>query len=298
MGSRFVFRTFFRKVLHSIVHCFRRALLPFFRSFHGLFLQLVFKRWQRQSPGQIVLKGQFVFNGRRINDLEVGIFVVGRIIGCIRIDGRIVSGLFLKHHFLFRCFFRRFFVRGLRQALFNHVNFGQCKRFFGLHSRTFFLGAEQAVVHFSIASHAGECFLRSILLALFFGASGTASGHDSFNRNDGFESLSFAFAGHILKVDVDAVFLAPLQEFALKVHLLLCHVVEVDVMADYAVGNKPMAKAESAVQVNGTHQCFEGIATNVCVRHARALCSLNEAFQPHLGGQFVQRFTLHNFRAG
>ena len=34
----------------------------------------------------------------------------------------------------------------------------------------------------------------------------------------------FAIAGRVFKVDVDAVFLTPLQQFALKVNLLLRHV--------------------------------------------------------------------------
>ena len=64
---------------------------------------------------------------------------------------------------------------------------------------------------------------------------------------------------------MDAVFLAILQQFALKVHFLLCHVVYVDQSAHYALADELDAGFVALVKIDGAHECFEGIAHEVAV---------------------------------
>ncbi len=64
------------------------------------------------------------------------------------------------------------------------------------------------------------------------------------------------------------------------------------------MGDEPVAVFESAVEVDGTHEGFECISAYVGVAHARALCSLDERFEPHLFGEPVERFALHYLGTG
>ena len=59
-----------------------------------------------------------------------------------------------------------------------------------------------------------------------------------------------------------------------------------------------MASFEAAVQIDGPHQRFKGIAANVGVAHACALCGQNELFESHVGSQSVKCLALHDFGAG
>ena len=52
------------------------------------------------------------------------------------------------------------------------------------------------------------------------------------------------------KIEVDAIFLLPFQEFTLEVHLLICHRVEVEHSTDDALLDKLKRIAETAVEID------------------------------------------------
>ena len=135
------------------------------------------------------------------------------------------------------------------------------------------------------------------MLAFFLGASAAFAHGDAFEHDAGAESAFAVVSAGVAEIGVDAVLLAPFEEFALEVHFFLSHGVEVDVGSDHAVGDEPVAILESAVEIDGSHECFKSVSANVGVAHACALCGLDECFESHLLGESVERFALYDFRA-
>ena len=61
------------------------------------------------------------------------------------------------------------------------------------------------------------------------------------------------------------VFLAPFQQTAFEIRLLICYSVQIYVFAENSVLYKPLAVVITAVQIDGTDKRFEGIACHVTV---------------------------------
>ena len=67
------------------------------------------------------------------------------------------------------------------------------------------------------------------------------------------------------EVQFHAVLLAPLDELRLEVHLLVCHLVNVEQLLQDALLHEAHAGIVATVQIDGTHQGLERISTHVAV---------------------------------
>ena len=107
------------------------------------------------------------------------------------------------------------------------------------------------------------------VLVRFFLAVARAVGHeDAAEQHRGLEDgviLGVVIGVHEFEVDAHVVFLGPLNETRLVVLLGLDEVFEVEVLLDDAVDDKRPAGAISLVDVDGSDECLEGIATDVTV---------------------------------
>ena len=103
---------------------------------------------------------------------------------------------------------------------------------------------------------------------------------------------------HLLVFQAYPVFLAPLYQFALEVHLLVGHLVQVDDARQDAILHKLHAGVVAAVQIDGAHQCLEGVASHVVVVCLGVGVGTNQFHDAHLLCQFVQCFALHQFASG
>ena len=67
------------------------------------------------------------------------------------------------------------------------------------------------------------------------------------------------------KLKLHAVLLCPLYQLALEVHLLIRHLINVNHLRQYALLYEPHAGVVATVEVDGAHQCLEGVAAHVRV---------------------------------
>ena len=287
-------------VLHGIVHSLGTAVArALFAEFLVGSTEFILLGRSGQALGLVVGSRKPWLLGFGVDYLELRTLVVSRVVGFVHSggtgalltllvleDGRAVLAVALLA------------AVALGGILLNLVDFGECERLFGLHGRALFLGAEDAVVGFRLFAHTHQGLLRCLLLAVLLRPARAAAHRDAFEYNDRAEALAALFGFGVDKLDVDAVLLAPFKQLALEVHLLLRYIVEVDVAADDAVLDKPVAVLVAAVEVDGAHQCLESVAADVGVAHARALGGDDELFESHLRRQAVESLALHNLRTG
>ena len=117
-------------------------------------------------------------------------------------------------------------------------------------------------------------------MTLFLRKSLAFSSRDAFNDHSGVERWACAvrIVGDVVdKIEVDAIFLLPFQEFTLEVHLLICHRVEVEHSTDDALLDKLKRIAETAVEIDGTHEGFKTVTFEVGVVCAAVCLALDEA---------------------
>lgn len=102
---------------------------------------------------------------------------------------------------------------------------------------------------------------------------------------------------HKFEHDGELRLLAPLDELALEIVVLLGHLLEVDVLAYEAMLEEAVAPDIATVEVDGTYECLEGIAGDEAVVGAVDMGRLYEVDQPRLLGNAVETAALHNLAA-
>ena len=171
-----------------------------------------------------------------------------------------------------------------------------------LHGGTLALGLEDAVLESLVLLEDDEALLCRRLLALLLGVAPSTATFQSFYHHHGVENVSPVLVGglvQVLEVKANAVLLAPFQQFALEVHLLVGHLVHVDDVVEDALLHELHAAFVAKVQVDGTHESLEGIAGHVAVvTVVLLLVGLDEAVQANLHGQLAQRLALNQLAAG
>ena len=98
-------------------------------------------------------------------------------------------------------------------------------------------------------------------------------------------------AGRRIELQAFPVFLTPFDQTALKIGLLLGHIVQIDVFPQNPVDKKPVRKIVSLVEVNRSHHCFERIPVQVFLGKAVAALGDHVPVEPDLDRQPVQRRT-------
>ena len=98
-------------------------------------------------------------------------------------------------------------------------------------------------------------------------------------------------AGRRIELQAFPVFLAPFDQTALKIGLLLGHIVQIDVFPQNPVDKKAVRKIVSLVEVNRSHHRFERIPVQVFLGKAVAALGDHVPVEPYLDRQPVQRRT-------
>ena len=138
------------------------------------------------------------------------------------------------------------------------------------------------------------------LLALLLGISeADAKLHalDAYATAEGGTVGAYGILIYKLKHDGKLRLLAPLDELALEVVVLLGYLLEVDVLAYEAMLEEAVAPGIATVEVDGAHQCLEGVAGDKAVVGAVDMGRLYEVDKPRLLGNAVETAALHNLAA-
>ena len=138
--------------------------------------------------------------------------------------------------------------------------------------------------------------LVALLLGVAFAAAALMPFDDDLRAEERRAVLGLRFV-HQDIFEVDLVLLAPFQQLALEVDLLPCKLVNVDMTVQYSLRHEALAVGIPAVQVDGAHEGFEGIACHVAVVRLVLCMPLHEFVEPYLHGQPAQRLALHDFAA-
>ena len=138
--------------------------------------------------------------------------------------------------------------------------------------------------------------MLTLLFAVAFSGTSLEAFDDNLILEHGTSTLIGGFCD-VLKAEVDAVFLAPFDEFALEIHLLIGHLIDVYQLSEDAFLHEAHAGFIAFVEVDGAHQRLESVASHVAVVRRAAPIAKHQAGDAHLFGQAVERFALHKFRA-
>jgi hypothetical protein len=102
---------------------------------------------------------------------------------------------------------------------------------------------------------------------------------------------------HEFKLQFVLFLLAPLDEFALVIVILLGHLVEVDVLANETFLKETIAVGIATIEINGSHKCLEGIAGDETVVCMIDMGGLYEFDQTYLLGYTIEAAALHYLAA-
>ena len=139
-----------------------------------------------------------------------------------------------------------------------------------------------------------------MLLALFLGVAEACAALDALYAHTGaecgaisaYDVLVGEFKGYLV-----LCLLAPLDEFALEVVVLLGYLVELYVCTYDALFEETVAVGVATVEVDGTYQGFEGVARDETVVCVIDVGRLYELYQAYLLGYAVEAATLHYLAA-
>lgn len=135
------------------------------------------------------------------------------------------------------------------------------------------------------------------LLTLFLGIAETGTKLETFYAyaaTEGGAVGAYRVLVHKLEHDGKLCLLAPLDELALEVVVLLGHLLEVDMLSYQAMLEEAVAPGIATVEVDGSHQRLKGVAGDEAVVCVVDVSRLYEVDQPRLLGQAVETAALYN----
>ena len=150
-------------------------------------------------------------------------------------------------------------------------------------------------MQFLVSLDMTECAAAGHLMALLLGVTGASATLDAADDSTGTEyrrTRIIAVFRQEFVLQREPVLLGPLQKPALEVHLLVSYLVDVYQMFQYAPLHKPPARIVPTVEIDCTHQRFEGIAGHIAVVRLHAALILHQFVEPYLHGQFAKRIAL------
>ena len=138
------------------------------------------------------------------------------------------------------------------------------------------------------------------LMTLFLGVAFAASTFCAVNDDLRVEERRTVFGLCLIKQDIferDFVLLAPLQQLALEVHLLIGKFVDVYEAMHYLLPDEGLAMTVPSVEINSADECFEGVACEVAVVRLVLFVATNQLVETNLCRQSSQRLALNDFAA-
>ena len=167
-----------------------------------------------------------------------------------------------------------------------------------LYDKTHLVAAYQGGADVLLVAQDVDSLVGSVLVAFFFGVACSLAQLHTFDDYLCEEcGLVGSIAADGVKLYAHAVSLTPFKEVALEVVLLLGHGFGLDKAFFDKVVNKLIAASVALVQVNGSYQCFKGIAVDMAVVRLGVTVVLDKVVQPDLEGQAVECFALYQFAA-
>lgn len=146
-----------------------------------------------------------------------------------------------------------------------------------------------------------QCVLACLLVAFFLGVAFPPRTFMAVDDNLCVEEGRAVFVFGFCKQDIfkgDFMLLAPLQEFALEVHLLVCHLVYVNETTQYLLLHEALAMAVTSVEIDGTDECFESIAGKIAVVCLIVFVAADELVETNLRCKFAECLPLDYLASG
>ena len=135
-------------------------------------------------------------------------------------------------------------------------------------------------------------------MTLFLAVSHTSATFHIRDEHSGKESgrLGLRILGFLyqFKGGTYVVLLAPLKQSALVVGIVDGHTVQIDVLAEDTVFDKPSAILVATVQIHRTNESLKGIASHVAVVRLAHEIASDQVGKPHLICQMPKGLTLHH----
>ena len=176
-----------------------------------------------------------------------------------------------------------------------NVGRGLYRRF--LHLRALRLGCEHGVDELRFAPQALQGGLAGRLLALLLRVAFATSALQPFNQSGVDEHGAVAVVTLLadeVELQLHLVLLAPLDELALEVHLLVGNLVKVDELRQYALLHEAHASVVTAVQVDCPDEGLERISFHITVMRGHVAVGHDELAYAYFGRQAVESVALHN----
>ena len=110
--------------------------------------------------------------------------------------------------------------------------------------------------------------LAGKLLTLLFAVANTVTTVDTFNDNLVIESRTSILILSLFKdfkIEFNAVFLTPFNEFTLEIHFFISHLVDVNHLSQDAMLHEVHACIIASVEINSTDKRLESISSHVAV---------------------------------
>ena len=156
------------------------------------------------------------------------------------------------------------------------------------------------LVQLGFLAYVAQGLLGGKLLALLLGiaeSSAKLEPLDAYTSAEGGTVGTYDTLTHEFELQLVLYLLAPLDELALEVVVLLGHLVDVDMPAHNATVEETIAIAVAAVEVDGTYKSLEGVAGDEAVVGTVDVGRLYELYQTCLLGEAVETAALHYLAA-
>ena len=146
-------------------------------------------------------------------------------------------------------------------------------------------------MQFVVVLEAVKGILAGFLVAFLFGIAFAASTFRAIDDNLCVEERRTVIVLCFVEQDVfqgDSVLLTPFQQFAFEVHFLISQLVNVDETMQYLLRYEALAMGESPVKIDGTNECFEGIAGEIAVVRLVVFVATDKLVETYLLCQISQ----------
>lgn len=163
-------------------------------------------------------------------------------------------------------------------------------------SNTGFVCCYDTLVQLCLLTYVAHGLLGGQLLALLLGVTESRTRFYSLYAHSAAEGGavgSYNVLAHQLEYHLVLHLLAPLNETALEVVVLLGYFLEIDVLADDALLEETIAVGIATVEIDGSYQCLEGVARDEAVVCTVDMGRLYEFYQSSLLGYAVETAALH-----
>ena len=158
----------------------------------------------------------------------------------------------------------------------------------------------QFIMQLPVVLESMQSVSAGFLMALFLGVAFAASTFCTVDDDLRVEERRTVFGLCLIQQDIferDFMLLAPLQQLALEVHLLIGKLVDVYEAMHYLLPDEGLAMTVPSVEINSADECFEGVACEIAVVRLVVFVATNQFVETNLCRQSSERLALNDFAA-